>query len=603
MRRALGPILVAILALAACRAPVSTTPSRSGTPRVTETPTVLATGSKGVPASSTPAASATPGKPADPLLHEPRGDFHRLRGAITLDTSYLLSSGLGALISNNGSTVVVPGGGQLVTAGSSGSLISNNGGAIISDNGGGLLVDGGGGLLAGASGNAIPLDADARTGGEALAASNGSFLAAGALVSNNGSGIVGKTKYRTLQATDATPRVAAGMRVSAVSLRTHQYVPLGVDAAGQPVYSIYSNLKGEYEVYLPTAEEGNVVLVAGVPGSEDARLVYNAFTPAQTAAAVPMDEDTAAATRTVRQVFTRHMIDLLTNPDVDGFIAALGVKPRTSSKELDKQVKAALLLLKDYAREKGVPNGPGADQIPEVQELAQLLTDAELSFVPYDQLMTNPLLTPGWDGPDEQVYEGLGKSFAAMRKGAARFLAANSPAVARFSLDMRLDARDDAPACEQPVELPLVYPTDLTDFLVDQILSVPMAHPIINTRYMLESISVPAIAPGTGLTYTPGNPNYYDDPADGKRRMYSSRVNACSTALINMIVLTVFPLEGTVDGQATAASRQIQQLIDDYCATHTFGPAPPVTVGGPSCTPWTPKPSPTPKPRKSPKVK
>ncbi|MDB5099918.1 MAG: hypothetical protein JWM80_4339 [Cyanobacteria bacterium RYN_339] len=567
------------LALAACQVPASGPTVHPATKSAAP-----ASASPAIGSSTAPSASPRPLNVAASLLKPPSGAYQTLTGTVLADPAWLKAKAAGGVLSNNGSSFGAP-----------------NGGSIISDNGAGVLVDGGGSLVAAASGNVIPDQAQglsARRGGTAALAADGSLAAAGgiisnggasiisnggaSIVSNNAAGLTGKVKYAVQQVAERPP--TAGMLVSAVSLKTHEYLPLGTDADGKPVYAVYTNLKGEYQLFLPKAEEGNVLVVASPPNSQDPHLVLNAYTPVQATVPVPVDEDVAVATRAMRKVFVQHMANLLTNQPDDGQVNSLGAGSKAFDAQLGAVLHALSVVVGGRAKAVGVPTGPGAADVPEVRLLAQELTDAGLGFMDDGQLVTSKLFAPDWDGPQEPALKALGQSFQVIRGATGRYLDAHpAPQTLDVTIDGRLMVGASIPACSSTVAIRLDDPASLGTVIVDRFLAGQEAHGITNTRFSLEAIAVPAIAPGTGLTYNAANPNWYTQ-ADGQHQSLAKRMNACISAILGVLTLTLAPPDWKPGDPPPPTVEAVLKHIEQFAASHKFS-AVPVPTAGPTCAP------------------
>jgi hypothetical protein len=593
------PASLLLLSLAACQVTTTGPAVKASTKPAGATATAGSTSSASTNSTasptSTPKASPSPADVQAALLKPPSGAYQTLTGTVLADPAWLKAKAAGSLLSNNG-----------------GSLAAPNGGAIISDNGAGVLVDGGGALVAAASGNVIPDEASGlapRRGGAAVRAGDGSLAAAGGLIANNGGGVIsdnggslignnaaglvannaagltGKVKYGLAQAADVPP--TAGMLVSAVSLKTHEYLPVGVDAKGQAVYAVYSNLKGEYQLFLPKAEEGNVLVVASAPNSADPHLVYNAVTPVQAPEPVPVDPDVAQATKLLRQLFVAHMANLLTGQPDDGYFNALGTGDKGLATQLGATLKAFSDLVAARAKAAGVPTGPGAAAIPEVHELAEQMSDAGIGFVDTSQLVTNAIYEPTWKGPQEPAMKALGQSFGLIRAGAKRWMdlhPAPRPLLVDFLIDGRTEPGSKVPACDYRVTASLQEPGDYGAFIVERILGGRETHSIINTRYALEAIADPPVDREAPLRYAEGDPNWYLDAASGEHYEVAARINVCMGTIAGVLTLTLTPPGWTPGDTPPAAVAQVLSQIDRFAASHTFSAAPPASAR-PPCAP------------------
>ncbi|MDB5101210.1 MAG: repeat containing protein [Cyanobacteria bacterium RYN_339] len=271
--------MLAALALAAC-----------------QTKLPAATASKApVVRSGTPSA-----KPEPPQLLQAAADSLDVTGVVTLDAGYATAHGAkllgtalgvdGAIISNDGASVanaggqiVAQGGGNVVVpAGvvdlNGGSLITNDGGSIISNDGGGLITNDGGSIVAQGGGNLV------------------------------GAGL------HVLATRTSQPLPAAGMWVSVVDMRTGLPVALGQDPAGKPVFAVYSDAAGKFNVHVPKAVAANVRVIARAPGARDPRLALDVIATARTGASQAVDEPNAVATSYIRYVLALKLLELIKLP-------------------------------------------------------------------------------------------------------------------------------------------------------------------------------------------------------------------------------------------------------------------------------------------------
>ncbi|MDB5099873.1 MAG: hypothetical protein JWM80_4294 [Cyanobacteria bacterium RYN_339] len=278
-----------VLALAACRVD-------AGPPRVAASKAPLA--ASAVPS---PHASAKATGPAMLLKPADRAAT-TLQGAIAVEAGYIVAQGGGNIVAQGGGNILAAGklitndGGSLITN-DGGSLITNDDGSIVAQLGGNIVAQGGGNVAAGAG--LIATDGVtivAQGGGNIVAQGGGNTVAQG------GGNIVaqGGGNYHLAAAASTALLPAAGMAVGAYSITQGQYVPVGVDAKGAPVYTVYSNLQGGYELYVP-ADAGSVMVVANVPGARDHRMAFNLIN----GAGDRLDEDTAMVTKLLRQLMFR----------------------------------------------------------------------------------------------------------------------------------------------------------------------------------------------------------------------------------------------------------------------------------------------------------
>jgi hypothetical protein len=416
MRRILGAAVSAAFLVTACQARTAPAPAASRRPaaaRATVTP-----------AGATP--QATPAPHVADALTRPAGPVRVLAGTVAVEAGYLVAAGAGNVLSHNGAAIVAAGGGNIVAAGAGnlvaaggGNILVNNGGTMIEAGGGSILVNNGGNIVAAGAGNIV-----AAGGGNVVAAGGGNLasvdaagnlVAAGAgnLAAVGGTGPAGYGLAAAADEVSGAQRAAAGLLVSVVSLRTGRYLPLGADVGGKPVYAVYSNMKGGYELYLPAAEAGNVVVVASAPGSADPRMNYNLVAgTAEADRPIELDEITALTTRYLRRAFTGRLAIMLLQPALVKEFLRYDKHLRTESRDL---IFAMMDALEAVVREEGLDFA----ELPEgaASRLAQRFLDAALSRVDLEAIVISARDQGLWDAepsaaegeplPDMKVMDAL----------------------------------------------------------------------------------------------------------------------------------------------------------------------------------------------------
>ncbi len=342
--------------------------------------------------------------------------------------SNVLPTGGSNALPTGGSNVLPTGGSNVLPTGGS-NLLANRGGQIVAAGGGNIVAAGGGNLLGAYTGGKLVAALDATgnmvaagagnllgsyAGGQLVAAGAGNMVAAGAgnmvaagggnVLPTGGGNLFTAPRFTLRQAAAAASEVglqmpAAGVLVSVVSLRSGRYLPLGVDADGQPVYAVYSNLLGGYEVWLPAAEQGNVAVVVSAAAA-DPRLNYNLVTEADQAKVAPLDETTALATRYLRRALTGRMRFMLQQPEVVKLFLA-------SDKFLRPDARARVVAMIDtfasIGSEAGVDYAALSDEAAD--RLAQRVLDASLAGFDLAKTPINARDLAGWD-TDVSVNEG-----------------------------------------------------------------------------------------------------------------------------------------------------------------------------------------------------
>ncbi len=390
------------LALAACTLPAPTKAPKSGasvTPRSRVT-------------SPRPGAAGTAAK-----LAKPQAGTTALRGRVTLEAAYALARG-GTLLPRTGEQGAAVAAAGLRLDAASGRLLSDQGGLLVSDAGGNVVAPGGAGLAPDLG------DGTLLAGGALISDAAGGLIsdAAGSLVGNNAGGLVANNagaavaRFGLTQAdrpAAGTELPVAGMLVSVVSLTDRSYLPLGQDAAGKPVYAVYSNVAGEFEVHVPDDAPANLLVVASAAGERDRRLSLNVVVTDR-AGAAQVDELGRLVTRYVRRAFTGRLAAMLRDP-------ALAKTATVVEPSLTDRSRGELLTfidaIADLAREAGLPaDADDARLFGASQRIVDLLlADIDLATVRIDAADVSR-----WNGREPlPVLAGYRKSLGDILTGAA----------------------------------------------------------------------------------------------------------------------------------------------------------------------------------------
>lgn len=393
-RRGLAGLLV--LALAACTAGGPTRPTKAGAtaqpqrPRVTS-PKPVATG---VARLARPVAGTT-----------------ALRGRVLLEAAYALARGGTLLPRGDAQAAAVAAAGTRLDA-ASGRLLSDQGGMLVSDAGGNVVVPGGAGL-------APDLGDGTLLAGGALISD-----AAGSLLGNNSAGLVANgaatASFALAQGGPeaGTELPVAGMLVSVVSLADRRYLPLGLDAAGNPVYAVYSNVAGEFEVHVPDDAPTNLLVVASAAGERDRRLSLNVVV-SDRANAAQVDELGRLVTRYVRRAFTGKLAAMLRDPE---FAKTLTLVEPSLTDRSRGELTAFIDRIAGLARAAGLP--ADADDA-RLNRAAQRLVDLVLADLDLATLQIVPADVARWEGlPPQPVLAGYRKTLGDILAGAAAKLRA-----------------------------------------------------------------------------------------------------------------------------------------------------------------------------------
>jgi hypothetical protein len=343
-------------------------------------------------------------------LRPPAGDASVLKGVARLDASYIVAAGAGNIISGNGSAIVAAGGGNIIS-GNGSAVLANAGGQIVAS-GAGNVISGNGSAIISGNGSAIV----AQGGGNIVASGAGNIVASGA------------GNRRLLAAGDDARVPVAGMPLGVYSLTDHQPVPVGVDKDGKPVYTVYTNQAGGFELYLPKEKAGNVLVVAQVkPEATDPRLAYGFVAESGTGEELSLDEDTAVLTTYFRRGLGPFLAQGMLENDVEKvesqYLDTKGL-PATLKLVIDKQFKE----LRAAAKLVNVDSAPEQ----EVKDLVQRMVDA---MVAHFYLGTDPAKQPiiltrspscnYWHGPDEPAMPAMADLMRILRVKVRAKLAAD----------------------------------------------------------------------------------------------------------------------------------------------------------------------------------
>ncbi|MDB5095925.1 MAG: hypothetical protein JWM80_346 [Cyanobacteria bacterium RYN_339] len=439
--------------------------------------------------------ATAPRKPT--ALQKPVAPSVTLAGTVAVDAGYVVKAGAGTvvdghLIANNGGSVL---------ANNSSNLIANNGGSVISDHGGAIISDH-------AAGRRVLAD-DAATYGAVLP--------------------------------------AAGMELGVRSLVTGKPIPVGVDDAGKPVYSIYTNKDGAYEVYVPAEEQGNVLLEAQIPQTKDPRQRYEVIARPATKAAKVVDEDTAQITRYMREAFVARIYGFFTvDPDVT--ICSITASPAFPP-EFKTVLKGTLPEVRSVAAAAGIT--ASEDQRAAVQALAARCADIVIAQVDLEAVVLGTTTIfwgnkPG-EGPEPAVPAAV-TVVRAFRETATKVLA-KDPGFFEDQSFFRI-----ANACK-PGTYVIKKPSDATAFVVSE--------------YMTDN-RVDALSWADTVINTVGTPR------DANGIEPDRRLNAAGIALAQRVALAFFGDEGGSKATCLELMRHFDR-VNPLGEGVPFPPAKPLT--------------------------
>ncbi len=424
--------LVALLVVAGCNVPVTPSTKKDKPPAraaTAESPLPAASAQRGEPASRAPRAAS--------LLQAPAGASARLRGTVSIDASYMVAAGAGNVLSPNGSPIVAAGAGNLIGA---------DGASLVGPDGASLVAAGAGNIVAAGGLNLIGAD------GASLVGADGA-------------------SFRLAQAPAAAPAPplgevlpAAAMRVGLIDLRDGKPLPVGVDADGKPVYTVYSNLKGQFELFVPAALAGYVRIAAEAPGRADARLRYDTIVRADEDPD-DIDEDTARVGRFLRSAFAIRFEQLMSmsQAELQSELEAERPLDPTKPEFFHTFAKPMLIFFGELSRRRGFPLMDPVKRRAIAQTAADRLL-AECDFSNVTTADVQPGYTP--KDPNERALDAFRDAMKRIRTDVGPLLAA----AGSESFSARLATLSGA---RRPDGTPyqIVKPADLTAFIVQAYLA------------------------------------------------------------------------------------------------------------------------------------
>lgn len=358
------------------------------------------------------------------FLVKPTEASTRLAGRVEIDAHYLLGAGKGKLIGSAAGNVVAAGGGNII-----GSAAGN------------LIGSAAGNLIGSAAGN-----------------------------------LIGKRKFEVLADAAGTLTLgqtlpAAEMEIMVYGMADGQPLTLGHDKDGKPVLSIYTDAKGDYQVYLPSAITGkNVRVVALVPGSTDARLDYQVVSSFGSTDASVISEDTALMTAYYTEAFVSRLERLF-------------LETKDNTEALGQDIPAAMAPIAGpiiaeitAATKKAGVAGMSADKRRALTKKAAdtLLADVSLSTITLR-------------GTSDKVLPKLVEALQEMREAAGKKMRENGPDYFNQQ-PWVVAANAERPAADKLV---IKRPSDLNDFVLRAYLTSAERGVTDKLKAVYASIDVP----------------------------------------------------------------------------------------------------------------
>jgi hypothetical protein len=301
-------------------------------------------------------------------------------------------------------------------------------------------------------------------------------------------------------------------------------------------------------------------------------------------------DDATHGTRLARAVIANQLALILTSQDAAAAVEAIGNSSDFLTEATRPVIASLVTSLSQAGRDHNVPTKPGAQDIPEVRTLSELLAVLILAELVYDELRVGPPFVNGWKGSNEQVYDALDGAMGTLRETAIRYFDAKGgtpPLELAFERFVQLGAPTNL--CKYPERVKLQRPVDACTYLVDDLLSRTQGKLLSNSQAVFAALAVQPTAGVKDLTQLqPGDPEYYLDPGDHQVRAASQRLNAAINSLLGSFALAL-------SRPGSVVLPDLVEALGTYADAHTFtsppSPRPALGLGTP-CVP-TPTPAPT----------
>ncbi|HEY9721276.1 MAG TPA: hypothetical protein V6D47_04635 [Oscillatoriaceae cyanobacterium] len=442
-------LLILGLLLAACQTPVATTTGHklSATTKPSATQTTAASSSP-----SSVIASSPP-----PSLAPTAGPTTLLTGLAEIDASYVIAAGGGNVIAAGGGNVIAAGGGNVIAAGG-GNVIAAGGGNVIAAGGGNVIAAGGGNVIAAGGGNVI-----AAGGGNVIAAGGGNYRLFDVASGTDASG----TSSDCTQPSPSAGSVANGTILPVKGL---MIVPVSMLTGRIVGPAIYTDETGHYKVSVPQAMQGNVLLIAGIPGNsaddpvvKDPRLHYDLMLTPQASASSTLNEDACRTTDYARQAIRDQVVSLVTGSDALNASSTARVASDATSVQIPGAalLQAATADLQNHLRCANV----SAANLPSVADrFADLLwaNAGNIETIPTSQSYGSYTQQPG-----ELALPAATAIFREIREHAAARMACDPS----FFKNTTYFADDDPAQKGVAATLPIQRPSDVCDYITAKYLT------------------------------------------------------------------------------------------------------------------------------------
>jgi len=216
------------------------------------------------------------------------------------DSASLVGNDSASLVGNDSASLVGNDSASLV-GNDSASLVGNDSASLVGNDSASLVGNDSASLVGNDSASLVGNDSASligRDGSTVLATGRGNVIVSEAGPARARQLLSVSTKGGWVQPQRGLLLPAAGMVVRARDTYTNDLVPIGQDAQGRPVFKIYSNTRGEFELFIPQDYQGTYLIQCEPLANANPRLQYQMFANAAAPSSrVVVNEDSTAMVR------------------------------------------------------------------------------------------------------------------------------------------------------------------------------------------------------------------------------------------------------------------------------------------------------------------
>jgi hypothetical protein len=248
-------------------------------------------------------------------------------------------------------------------------------------------------------------------------------------------------------------------------------------ASGEPIGApVATDEEGRFTLGVPEGLENNVLLVAQVPGSKDARLRYDLVTAPEKSDTLAIDEDSATVARYMRRCMVTRFAAFLNGDTVNGSVEEF-VRRLNLPEFAAKAALPAFQELQQKAKVSGMNKLSQAEREPYAQRFA----DALLARVKLEQMVINPMLHAGDKSVTGHAVTRMTEVLRAGREAAA----------VKMKADPGFFANQDYLKKATRWKSGIERPADLGEFVVTEYMGDTTINAFATMETLYESVGVP----------------------------------------------------------------------------------------------------------------